>query len=97
MIIPLSDKCRIRGTEQCWQLEFSKQIKGNYEWRARKYFTTLDSALREAAWREIRLRPAETLAEAIEAVDEIAKRYSQMFDDAIATAEIREQNLKIAS
>ncbi len=96
MIIPLSDECRIRGTEQCWQLEFSKQSKGDCEWRAKKYFTTLDNALREAARREIRIHPAQTLAEAIQAVDSIAARYSQIIDDALVTVENRAQSLRIA-
>ena len=97
MILPLSDECRIRGTEHCWQLEFSKQVKGNCEWRAQKYFTRLDCALREAAWREIRLYPAETLAEAIQAVDAVVARYSQIIDDALAVVGKRAQNLKITS
>ena len=97
MIIPLSDECRIRGTEQCWQLEFSKQSKGGCEWRAKKYFTTLDNALREAAWREIRLYPAETLADAISAVDEVAARYSRLTDDALASVREDAKKLRIAS
>ena len=58
MIIPLDNKHRIRGTKQCWQLESTKIVKGEIEWRPFKYFNSMDSALRAAAQREIRTFPA---------------------------------------
>ena len=41
MIIPIDDKCRVKGTETCWQLERLKEYKtgkqaGTSEWRPEK-------------------------------------------------------------
>ena len=97
MIIPIDDKFRIRGTDECWQVEQIRTRKGQSEWRPFKYYRSLGDAVREAGRREIRLHPAETLVEAFQAVDAVAARYSQMIDDALAAVEIRAQSMKIAS
>ena len=81
MIIPLDDKHRIRGTAQCWQLETTKIVKGEIEWRPFKYFSSMDSALRAAAQREIRTTPTTTLTEAIEACNRVTQKYARIFDD----------------
>ncbi len=81
MIIPLDDKTRIRGTTECWQLEKQKKVKGQLEWRAFKYFTTMDSALQEAAQREIRTFPAMGVTEAIEASRRVTHKFAQILDD----------------
>ena len=81
MIIPLDDKHRIRGTAQCWPLETTKIVKGEIEWRAFQYFNSMDSALREAAQREIRTTPTTTLTEAIAACNRVTQKYARIFDD----------------
>ncbi len=78
MIIPLDDGLRIRGTETCWQLE---RLKGQNEWRAFKYFTTVDSALHEAAQRDLRLFPTNGVSEALAACRAITSKYSKIFDE----------------
>jgi len=40
-----------------------------------------------ACRREIRLHPASSLADAIEAVDQIADRYSKLLDESLAEVE----------
>ena len=81
MIIHLSEKLRIRGTTECWQLEKRKQVKDQLEWRVFKYFTTMDRALHEAAQRDIRTDPAQGISEAIDACNRITQKYAQIFDD----------------
>ncbi len=81
MIIPLDDKYRIRGTVHCWQLETIKIVKGEKQWRAFKYYNSMDSALRDAAQREIRTTPTTTLTEAIAACNRVTQKYAQIFDD----------------
>ena len=81
MILALSDKLRIRGTEHCWQLEQLKQYKGEPAWKPYKYFATVDSALHEAAQRELRVYPTQTFTEAIEAVSLVTQKYALIFDD----------------
>ena len=78
MIIPLDETLRIRGTEHCWQLE---KLKGDDEWRAFKYFTTVDNALHEAAQRELRLFSTTGLSEALAACRTITAKYAQILDD----------------
>ena len=80
MIIPLDDKHRIRGTEQCWQLEATKIVKGEIQWRPFKYFNSMDSALRAAAQRELRVTGAYGVTEAIAACDQILSKYAEIFD-----------------
>jgi len=87
MIIPLSEKIRIRGTADCWQLERSRLVKGQTKWTPFKYFSDLGQAVSAAVRREIRVHPANSLAEAIEAVDQIAARYNNLLDDALASRE----------
>ena len=78
MIIPLDDGLRIRGTEICWQLE---RLKGQNEWRAFKYFTTVDRALHEAAQRDLRLFPTNGVSEAVAACGAVTSKYSKIFDE----------------
>ena len=90
MIIPIDDKTRVRGTEMCWQYERLKHYKtgkkaGQSEWRPEKYYGTLASALSEAAHREIRTDPAETIVEAIEAATRVLAKYTALFDASVDT------------
>ncbi len=86
MIISLSKDLRVRGTEHCWQLEKAVIRKGQRDWAAFKYFSSLGKAVSEACRREIRLHPASSLVEALQAVDKIAARYNKLLDDAIREA-----------
>ncbi len=86
MIIPLSKEYRVRGTEHCWQLEKAVIRKGQRDWAAFKYFSSLGKAVSEACRREIRLDSATSLKEALQAVDKIADRYNKLLDDAIREA-----------
>ena len=85
MIIPLSKDLRVRGTAHCWQLEKRRVRKDKHEWEAFKYFQTFGEAVGAACRRDIRLDPANSLAEALEAVDQIVARYSKYLDDALAS------------
>ena len=90
MIIPIDDKTRVRGTEMCWQFERrfvykSGKREGEVEWKPEKYHGTLAQALSEAAHREIRTDPADTIPEAIEAATRIISKYTEIFDRAVKT------------
>ena len=89
MIIQVGKELRIRGTKYCWQLEALRKYKGKDEWRAFKWHSTIDSALREAAQREVRLNPASSLTDAIEAVVQIGAKYARIFDDVPSDVESR--------
>ena len=81
MIIQIDHQTRIRGTVHCWQTETIKIVKGEKQWRAFKYHNSMDSALREAAQREIRTTPTTTLTEAIAACNRVTQKYARIFDD----------------
>ena len=78
MIIPIDEKTRIEGTKRCWELQRPRKCKGKTIWPPYKYFHSFSSALEEAVHREIRLHPAKTPSEAIEAVAEVVRRYEQL-------------------
>ena len=80
MIIHLSEKLRIRGTTECWQLEKQKKVNDQLEWRAFKYFKSMDSALHEAAQREIRTSEASGLTEALAACEAVTAKFAKIFD-----------------
>ncbi len=86
MIITLSEEYRVRGTEHCWQLEKAVIRKGQRDWAAFKYFSSLGKAVSEACRREVRLHPASSLADALQAVDKITDRYNEVLDAAIREA-----------
>ena len=86
MIIPLSKDIRVRGTKHCWQLEKRRVRKDRHEWEAFKYFQSFGEAVGAACRREIRLHPASSLVDALQAVDKIAARYNKLLDDAIREA-----------
>ena len=85
MIIPLCKEYRVRGTEHCWQLEKKRVRKDSYEWEAFKYFQSFGEAVGAACRREVRLDPASSLADALQAIDQIASRYNKLLDDALAS------------
>ena len=86
MIIPIDNELRIRGTAECWQLEKAVKRKGQTEWQAFKYFSGLGQAVSGACQREIRLHSANSLKDALQAIDKIAARYNKLLDDAIREA-----------
>ena len=84
MIVPLSDNLRIKGTEHCWELQRLRTRRGQVTWESFKYFGSFGQAVDAAVQREIRLHPAQTLAEAIDAVAEVSRRFN-----ALIPAELR--------
>ena len=83
MIIHVSDKLRIHGTETGYQIEQPKNRKGQIRWEAFRYYTTFRQALAAACEREIRTYPAEGLTEAIEAAHAVATKYGELLDVAL--------------
>ena len=78
MIIPIDAKRRIVGTERAWELQRTRIRDGKLTWEPYKWFTTLRQALEEAVQREIRIHPATSLSEAIEAVSGVVQKYEKL-------------------
>ncbi len=81
MIIDLDPTHRIKGTESCWQLEKLAKVKDEMQWKAYKWFTSMNSALHSAAQRELRTDPAHGIAEAFAAIRRLKEKYAAIFDD----------------
>ena len=78
MKIDLSDDLRVVGTKYAWELQSRKVVKGKERWRAFKWYGTFSSAVQGAVNGEIREHPAQSLAEAIEGVNTLVRRYAQL-------------------
>ena len=78
MIIPIDDRTRIVGTSRAWEIQRHRNYKGGKRWEPYKWFSTFRSALEEAVHHEIRIHPAASLSDAIEAVSGIIQRYDEL-------------------
>ncbi|MEL6949819.1 MAG: hypothetical protein AAGM16_06800 [Pseudomonadota bacterium] len=78
MIIQISDNRRIFGGKHDWALQRRGFRKGKPCWESFKYYSSFGGALESAVHEEIRLHPARTLAEAIDAVADVVRRYNDL-------------------
>jgi len=78
MIIQLDSRTRIVGTDRAWELQRTRNYKGNKKWEAYKWFPSFRQALADAVHREIRIHPARTLADAIDGVADVVQKYEQL-------------------
>ena len=78
MIIQLDSNTRIVGTDRAWELQHPRTRKGVEVWVPYKWFNSFGSALEQAVHREIRMHPANGLSEAIEAVSDVVRRYTEL-------------------
>ncbi|WP_405241505.1 hypothetical protein [Lentisalinibacter salinarum] len=78
MIVQVSNERRIKGGERAWELQRPRVRKGKTDWESFKWFNSFGSALESAVREEIRLHPAQTLTEAIEAVSGVVRRYNAL-------------------
>ena len=78
MIIQLDSRTRIVGTDRAWELQRTRNYKGNKRWEPYKWFPSFRQAVADAVHREIRLHPARTLADAIDGVADVVQKYEQL-------------------
>ena len=78
MIIQLDSETRIKGTSRCWEIQRRRNYMGGKRWEPYKWFSTFRSTLEEAVHREIRVHPATSLSEAIEAVSGLVQKYEEL-------------------
>ena len=87
MMITFSEDTRILGETGCWQLEKSKSVNGKTKWTPFKFFSDNRLAISEAMRREIKLHPNTGLANSTTAIDGMAARNPELFDDVLAKIE----------
>ncbi len=78
MIIQLDSRTRIVGTNRVWELQRTRNYKGNKKWEPYKWFPSFRQAVADAVHREIRLHLACTLADAIDGVADVVQKYEQL-------------------
>ena len=88
MIIEIDPDLRIAGESRAWELQRrperrSPESKGEVQWRVIGYYTRFHTALQAAFEQEVREHPAEGVAEAIEAINGIHQKYSEVFEQHI--------------
>lgn len=59
MIIPLTDKLRIKSDVHSWDLQKPEKTKKGPVWKGIRYYTSLPSALKGAFQYELRVTPTE--------------------------------------
>ena len=83
MIIQLDSNHRIKGGDYAWELQRLRGSEGSPRWRSYKWFDSFGSAVQEAALAEIRLDPASSLSEALNAVRRVTHKYERLIDNAV--------------
>ncbi len=83
MIVQLDSIHRIKGGDCAWELQRLRGSDGNPRWRSYKWFNSFGSAVQEAALAEIRLDPASSLSEALDAVRRVTHKYERLIDNAV--------------
>ncbi|MCH9026681.1 MAG: hypothetical protein IIA05_06135 [Proteobacteria bacterium] len=78
MIIQLDPKTRIVGTKWVWELQKPRMRDREQSWQPYRWFNSFGNALEDGVHRDIRLHPANTLSNAIEAVSSLVQRYEQL-------------------
>ena len=83
VIIQLDLTHRINGGDYAWELQRLRGSESNPRWRSYKWFKSFGSAVQEAALAEIRLDPASSLSEALDAIDRVVHKYERLIDNAV--------------
>ncbi len=77
MMIPINDQLRINSDSRQWMIERKRIRKGKESWEARLYFGTLEACLKDLGELMVRTSKANTLADALKAVENVATTLSQ--------------------
>ena len=77
MMIPINDRLRITSDSRQWMIERKRLRKGKESWEARLYFGTLKACLKDLGELMVRTSKANTLADALKAVENVTATLSQ--------------------
>ena len=77
MIIPINDKYRLKSDEYQWIIERKRTRKGEEDWQARLFYPTVKAAVQGLGELMVRQSKANTLVDALEAVENVATTLSQ--------------------
>ncbi len=77
MILPIDDEYRIKGDKYSWAIQKGRMKQGEITWESVSWFTSLESTVNHLGNLMVRTSDAQTLGEALIAVEEIATKLSQ--------------------
>ena len=102
MILPIDEKWRIKSDAYCWHVQRYEGIpkKGKYEgipqWKSIRYYQSLAKAAHGLAELEIMTSDCTTLAEALDAVRDVAERLSRALTPHIEIVETKHEETRRA-
>ena len=77
MIIPINEQYQLTSDEYQWIIQKRRTRKGKKDWEARLYYPSLKAAVEGLGELMVRQSKANTLGDALEAVENVATTLSQ--------------------
>ena len=77
MILPIDDEYRIKGDKHSWAIQKGRMKQGEITWESVSWFTSLEHTVNHLGDLMVRTSNAQTLADALIAVEKIATKLSQ--------------------
>ena len=76
-IIPINEEFRLTADKHQWIIQQVRTRKGKTDWESQWYFSSIQGALNHLGEVMVRVSGAQTLAEALEAVENVTTTLSQ--------------------
>jgi len=101
MIIHINQQFRIASDRYQWKIEERRVRKGKLEWRSIRYYTRFESALSDLGEMLVRLSKAETFADALSDIKDVATTLSRALprledDDWRQLVELKQEEMRNA-
>ncbi len=77
MLIPINDQFRIKSDSMQWMIQTRRSRNGKPSWESKLFFPTLQGAINELGELMVRESKAQTLADALVAVENVTTVLSQ--------------------
>ena len=77
MLIPINDQFRIKSDSMQWMIQTRRSRNGKKSWESKLFFPTLQGAINELGELMVRESKAQTLADALVAVESVTTVLSQ--------------------
>ena len=77
MLIPINDQFRIKSDSMQWMIQRRRTRNGKQSWESKLFFPTLQGAINELGELMVRESQAQTLADALVAVENVTTVLSQ--------------------
>ena len=77
MLIPINDQFRIKSDSMQWMIQTRRSRNGKPSWESKLFFPTLQGAVNEIGELMVRESQAQTLADALVAVENVTTVLSQ--------------------